>query len=263
MDKHIKTAVTLVITVLALVLNGAAFAQTAYSATAVHAFPDQPETFGTVVKSGQNMRLEFEEQGRQVIQILLPAVGAMYVLDPKLQTYIEILGPAVPVADVGGYKSPCPSQKPAPTCQHVGDDTMSGIKVERWVIASGQKDKPLVLLWNSARRRALQQNFPDGSVMSMAFTAMEEINGRKAEHWTIKLTTPGQEAKSGDWWFDPELRVVIKENLPSGETRRLENIVVGPVNPTLFQLPQGWRKVAPMAPAPPPTTALQSPTAGN
>ncbi len=266
MELHIRNAARLVITAFAIVWTGIATAQTsapAYSATAVHAFPGQAETFGTIVKSGQNLRLEFEENGRHVIQILLPAVGAMYVLDPKQQTFIEILGPAVPAADVGGYKSPCPTQKPDPACQHVGDDVLSGVKVERWVIASGQKDKPLVLLWNSARRRALKQIRPDGSVMSMAFVAMEKIDTRMAEHWTITLTRPGQEPQKGDWWFDPVLRVVIKENLPSGETRRLEKITVGPVNPALFQVPQGWRKVAaPLAPKPP-TSALQSPVAAD
>ncbi len=265
MEMHIRNAARLVITMLAVAWGGISTAQTAapaYSATAVHAFPGQAETFGTIVKSGQNLRLEFDENGRHVIQILLPAVGAMYVLDPEQQTYVEILGPAVPAADVGGYKSPCPGQKPDPACQHVGDDVMSGVKVERWVIASGDKNKPLVLLWNSARRRALKQILPDGSVMTMAFRAMEKIDNRLAEHWTIKLTRPGQPDQTGDWWFDPELRVVIKENLPSGETRRLENITVGPVNPAMFQVPQGWRKVAPAAPKPP-TAALQSPVAAD
>jgi len=261
MPKHIKNAATLIAVAMGVLFAGFAQAQvpatSTYSAIAVHSLPGQPETFGTIVKSGQNLRLEYEEAGRHVVQILLPTMGAMYVLDPKAQTYTEYLGPAVPATDVEGYTSPCPSQKPSADCQHVGDDVVSGIKVERWALASGQSGKPLVILWNSARRRALRQDFPGGGSMVMSFVAMENINGRPTEHWNILLSQPSKEAKTGGWWFDPNLRVVVQENLPSGEMRRLDNITVGPVDPALFQVPQGWRKLKPS------TAALQTPVTGN
>lgn len=262
MLKHKKTVVALISASLCVLAASFSSAQTSdstktYSAIAVHSLPGQPETFGTIVKSGQNLRLEYEDAGRHVVQILLPTIGAMYILDPNAQTYIEYLGPAVPATDVEGYTSPCPNQKPNASCQHVGDDVVSGIKVERWAIDSSLHGKPLIILWNSARRRALRQDFPDGGSMVMAFSAMQDVNGRMAEHWQIKLSTPGQDIKSGDWWFDPKLRVVVRENLPSGEMRRLDNITIGPVDPALFQVPQGWRKMEPAA------TVLQNPVAGN
>lgn len=262
MPKHIQTVLALLVATLGIMVAAFSHAQSpaasnTYSAIAVHSLPGQPETFGTIVKSGQNLRLEYDEAGRRVIQILLPTVGAMYFLDPKTQTYTEYLGPSVPATDIEGYASPCPGQETSPSCQHVGDDVVSGVKVERWALASGQSGKPLVILWNSARRRALRQDFPEGGSMVMAFVAMEDLNGRFAEHWTIKLSIPGNDVKSGDWWFDPKLRVVVRENLPSGETRRLDNITIGPVDPALFQVPQGWRKVEPQA------AVLQNPVAGS
>jgi hypothetical protein len=174
----------------------------------------------------------------------------MYILDPVAKTFVEILGPAVPATNVEGYVSPCPNQKATAACQHVGDDTLSGLTVERWALSSGQEGKPLVILWNSERRKAFRQDFPGGGSMVMRFIAMEEHAGRPTEHWSIKLTLPGQDVKNGDWWYDPNLRVVVGENLPSGEVRRLDNIRLGPVDPALFQGPHGWRKEQPQAAKP-------------
>ncbi len=222
----------------------AAPAPLSYRATAVQGRAGQGETSGTVIKSGQNMRLEYTRDGRQVIQILRPTDGVMYILDPQARSYIEITGQSIPVTAENAYTTPCPDQQPASdTCQLIGTDVVSGINVERWAIATGADSKPLVILWDSTRRRALRQDFPDGSAMIMAFKAMEVIDGRNAEHWTIEITAPGQPVQSGDWWFDPELRLVLREDLPGGETRRLENIVVGPVDPSAFEVPAGWQKV--------------------
>ncbi len=236
-------------------------ATSAYSAQAVHAFPGQPETIGEIVKSGAKLRLEFERDGKNVIQILLPELGAMYILDPATQTYVEILGATMPLASIEGYVSPCPQQSQGTVCQKIGTDIVSGIEVERWILSTRSQSRPLVILWDSARRRALRQDFPDGGNMTMAFKTMEQLNGRATEHWTINLTLPGQDVQNGDWWFDPELRVVVRENLPGGETRSLENIVIGPVDPSAFVIPEGWQEQQPPAittPQPQPNVAPAS-----
>ena len=221
-----------------------------YSATAIHGLPGQPETSGKIVKSGQNMRLEFIQNDQNVIQILRPTEGLMYILDPKAETYVEIQGQAVPATGTDAYVSPCPDQARMARCERVGADTVSGIAVERWLLSNQPQAKPLVILWDSTRRRALRQEFPDGSVMAMSFKAMENLNGRNTEHWSIEISAPNQPVNTGSWWFDPELRVVVREELPGGETRRLEDIIVGPVDPNVFQVPEGWEKQDPPQSAP-------------
>jgi len=222
-----------------------------YSATAVHSLPGQPETSGKIIKSGQNMRLEFEQDGQAVIQILRPSEGLMYVLNPTDQTYFEIRGQAVPATKTEGYTTPCVDAARMARCERIGTDTVSGIVVERWALASKPRDRALIILWDSTRRRALRQEFPDGSVMAMDFQAMENLNGRMTEHWSINITSDNQPANTGSWWFDPELRVVVREDLPGGEMRRLDEITTGAVDETAFAVPQGWQKLN--APAPPAT----------
>ncbi|MBZ0130398.1 MAG: hypothetical protein K8F59_14925 [Rhodobacteraceae bacterium] len=223
----------------------------AYSARAVHEVPGQPPSTGVIVKSGQNMRLEFEQNGMKIVQILLPATGMMYILNPEAETYFEIPGQPVPSAATEGYVSPCPAQAAPAQCQMIGSDVVSGINVERWVLANGQQARPTTILWDPTRRQALRQDYPDGSSVVMAFKAMETVAGRNTEHWSITVNAPGKETAGGDWWFDPELRIAIRENLPNGQARHLEDIRVGEIDPALFQVPEGWTRQAPPAPQPP------------
>ena len=219
-----------------------------YSATAYQSAPGQPETRGRIEKSGQNLRLEFTSNGKPVVQIMRPGDGLMYILDPQTRTYMEIRGEAVPATATDGYVSPCPDQLPGDRCRMLGHDVVDGIDVERWAITTRPGSKPLVILWDSTRRRALRQDFPDGSATVMRFREMAEIDGRSAEHWSIEVTAPGQPPRYGDWWFDPHLRLVLREDLPGGGSRRLDDIVTGPVDPADFAPPRGWTKRTPPPP---------------
>jgi len=260
---HIQATIRMVLTSLSLSLGLAVpvAAQQAttpqadpprtYSATAVHGIPGQPETTGVVIKSGENMRLEFEQNGQRVIQILLPEQGVMYILEPQTQTYLELKGQSVPDTLDTAAASPCSDQMKLVLCQRIGSDTISGIQVERWQLAQQPQTQPLTILWDPTRRQALRQDFPDGSATAMRFEAMETVNGRATERWIIETSAPGRETLTGSWWFDPDLRVVVREDLPGGETRRLENIVVGAVDPSTFQVPAGWTKRDPSVIAPP------------
>lgn len=222
-----------------------------FSATAIHSIPGQPETTGRVIKSGENMRLEFEQNGQRVIQILLPRQGVMYILEPQSRTYLEIRGPSVPATAGSGAATPCGAQSNLALCERVGSDTLSGIQVERWVLARQPQSKPVTVLWDPTRRQALRRDFPDGSSTALRFRAMETLNGRPVERWDMQTLAPGRDTLSGGWWFDPDLRVVVREELPGGEIRRLEDIAVGPVDMSAFQVPEGWRKRDPAAIAPP------------
>lgn len=251
MSKRFATRMTIAAVALAVCTIGPlsaqqpGAAQTSYSATAIHKLPDLPETSGRILKSGDNMRLEFQQNGRQIIQILLPSMGVMYVLDPQTKTYTEMRGQTMPATAASRQSVPCSEQSGLAVCQRVGADTVSGIQVERWLIAAQPQTQPLSLLWDPTRRQALRQDFPDGSSMAMRFKAMEDVNGRETEHWIIEVLAPGRETLTGGWWFDPVLRVVVREDLPGGESRRLENIVVGGVDATAFQVPEGWQQLDP------------------
>lgn len=243
-NRPTRILATCIVSLLVLLPMGSTAQQSdaalAYTATAIHSVPGQTETSGLVVRSDENMRLEFDQNGQKVIQVLLPDQGVMYILDPQSQTYLELSGAQMPASSNQSSAAPCSAQSGMAVCQRVGVDTISGIQVERWLLANNPQTQPVAILWDPTRRHALRQDFPDGSTTALSFVSMEELNGRATEHWALKILAPGQEPLTGGWWFDPEIRVVVREELPGGEIRRLENIVVGPVDPALFQLPTGW-----------------------
>jgi len=79
--------------------------------------------------------------------------------------------------------------------------------------------------------------------VQMTFLEMQEIEGREAEHWVTEFSRQGDATLRNEWWFDPELKLVLRETLPGGIRRYLTNIVVGPVDPGQFEVPDGWQRV--------------------
>lgn len=244
-------------------LAGAAQAQTApppaYSAKAVNILPDGTETVGTVVKAGPDMRLEYDQGGTRVIQIIRRGEGVVYYLDPAQKTYIEMRGAPAPDPTGVGYMPPCQENDPMVSCTFTGTEVISGITAEVWDITMQGQQGTSTILWDGARHRALRQTSPDGSVMNMTFQAMVNLGGRTVEHWSISYEMPGQPPQAGAWYYDPELRVEVREEMPNGAVRALEDIKVGAVDPALFTVPAGWQQVQP----PQPPAGMSAPGSGN
>ncbi len=246
-------ALALLIPVLSPVLAvSPATAQTlipAYAADAVYRTPDGTESSGRVVKSGPDMRLEFTEGGRAVVQIIRRAEGVMYVLDATSRSYFKVQGEPDPQAGSAAYEAPCDQSVTAVTCRFLGNEVTSGITAEAWEIGQpGDPSQVSRILWDGARHRVLRQEYPDGTVMALSFKAMVQIEGRNVEHWIISVNVPGQAPLAGAWYYDPELRVELREELPSGEVRSLRNIIVGAVDPAAFAVPAGWTEISPPQP---------------
>ncbi len=251
--RHLAAAVA----ALALALPATGRAQTApaapkraYMATAISQAPGQPVQEGRVVKSGTDIRLEYSRGGRRVIQIIRPTRGEMFMLDPEARTWFVIRGEPQPDATADGYQSPCPAPAPQVRCEMKGTAVSSGITAERWLITAPGQTRPAVILWDPARRRALEQEAPDGTKMVTRFAEMTTYEGRPVERWLVTVTRPGQPEVKGEWWFDPELRVAVREFIEGGEMRGLKDIRPGPVDEALFSPPADWTQVKPpVAPA--------------
>ena len=165
----------------------------------------------------------------------------------KIKHMQKFKAPPIAADAIDGPLSPCPPQvnSQGVRCERAGQDVVSGVTVERWIVYSPQQNGAMVILWDTGRHRALQFEYPDGSSMKMAFVKMEEIEGRNVEFWKITQAAPSQEPIIGGWWFDPELRVVIREDLPNGVSRRIENIDIAPIEAAMFAAPEGWTQMSP------------------
>lgn len=224
----------------------------AFTAQSVQTTPGQPDRSGSITKSGTFLRLEFIQDGQQIIQILRPTEGMTYVLFPASQTYLERRSPPQPEAFLESYAPPCPTEAEASglRCNRLGLEVYQSIPVERWHIGSEGDPGQMIILWDPTRKRALRQEISSGTLVQMTFLGMQALAGREAEHWVTEASQPGQATLRTEWWYDSALKLVLRETLPDGTQRYMENITVGPVDPSLFTVPDGWQRADTPAPAP-------------
>ncbi len=254
----VAVAATVIATATALVAQSAVLPRPpSFSATALQILPDGSEQVGRILKSGDNMRIEMQAS----VQIMRGGEGVAYLLDPQAGTYAEFRDASVARA-VDGASDPCPSPEEMRaaqmSCRHTGEGLVSGIVTQSWELTAPGIQGVMRVEWDSGRRRALRREWPDATTMTLTFQSMQEVQGRLTEYWQTALQRPNQPAAIGGWWFDPELLVVVREEVPGGITRILRDIRVGPIDPALFAPPPGYRRVEPQpvsgpsAPAPPP-----------
>lgn len=240
--------------VTALVFTTTALAQNtplqAFTAQTVQTTPDQPDRIGLIIKSGQFMRLEFEQDGQQIIQILRPTEGITYILYPESRSYIAQSGPAQPEEFLESYTPPCPAEaeQGGLRCTRLGHEMVGGIPVERWHISDADYTGQMVILWDPSRKRALRQEMSNGTLVQMSLLGIQQIEGRNAEHWVTEVSRQDAATMRSEWWYDPELKLVLRETLPGNTLRQLTNISTSPVDPALFTVPDGWQRIT--APTP-------------
>jgi len=221
-----------------------------FTAETVQTAPDQPDRMGTIIKSGQFMRLEFEQNGQPIIQILRPTEGKTFILYPDTRSYFEQDIPAQPEEFLESYTPPCPAEAEAGglQCTRIGLEMFQTIPVERWHIGTTGDSGQMLILWDPTRKRALRQEMSDGTLVQMSLLDMQVIEGRNAEHWVTEVSRQGEVSLRSEWWYDPELKLILREALPGNTLRRLQNIATGPVDPALFTVPDGWQRLTAQTP---------------
>jgi hypothetical protein len=70
----------------------------------------------------------------------------------------------------------------------------------------------------------------------------EKINGRSTEKWEISSNQPNGQKMFSRQWYDPKLKMVIREELPGGYVRELKNISVSKQSKNLFKVPSDYKK---------------------
>ena len=229
--------------------TGPALAQStplpAYSAETVQTTPDQPDRAGTIAKSGSFLRLEFEQDGQQIIQILRPTEGLAYVLYPATNAYLDQQIPVEAEEFAESYTPPCPTEaeEGGLICNRLGLEVYQSIPVERWHVGAEGDPSQMLILWDPDRKRALRQEMSNGTLVLMTFLGLQEIEGREAEHWVTEISRQGVATLRNEWWYDHALKLLLRETLPDGTRRQLQNITVGPVDPSLFTVPDGWQRL--------------------
>lgn len=229
-----------------LALSGAnAWAKdVSFSAEMVQTHPVHGTQQGHMFVAPEGMRMEVEQQGRHMVQIMLPKQGIMRVLFPDEKTYIEAQGQPNANATTGNPDTPC-SEGSGLMCEAVGKGTLSGIAVDKYAITPPQGKGTVVIWWDPVRKMPLRHDFPDGGVRTSTLKGTASHEGRTVESWETTMTGADGKSQSSKSLFDPEIGMAVREELPDGEVHELRKIKIVQPDPAWFAVPSGFRKVEP------------------
>jgi len=218
-----------------------------FSADAVQQVPSRPEYKARMYVSKTAVRTESTMNNVPVVEITKVKEQTRLMLVPGEKIYLLQKGnkqdPAW-IEQKTDTKKPC-KDMPDTTCKLLGEEKINDRQTQKWEFAvnrNGQSYRSLLWIDNE-RRMPIREFFPDGTVTELKMLGKENMNGRQTEKWSATITrTDGYQMVSHQW-YDPELKISIREEMQGGFVRELRNIKTGKQDTKLFEVPAGFRKV--------------------
>jgi len=225
-----------------------------FAAQTRHIGPQGVMGTGRIFVSDGRVRTEMSQGGHRVVQILDQASGRGYTLDPERKVYMEqSMGPggSGPGATPGSalpdlVKHPCAGVT-GQACHALGREELAGRSVvKREIDTRDPRGKPLKLTqWiDPARGTILRSEGSDGARMELKMVGRETLAGRATEKWQLTVEHAGSEPTHSFQWYDPQLGVAVREELPGGYVREMSDIRIGKQPDSLFEIPQDYRDIS-------------------
>lgn len=225
----------------------AATSNVQFSAQAQQSTPDKKTRNAQIYVGNNRVRLEYRQDERNMIEIYDIENQRALLLVPQQAVYIEqnippggMKNPLLPPVE----SSPCSFAKES-ECTRLGNETLYGRPVVKWEMTSRRDEQVFHSMhWiDEQRQMPLRQFWEDGTVSEMRPMGQQLLHGRNTERWQLVVTRDGVESVQSSQWYDPELKIVIREELPGGYFRELSNIQLAEQPEQLFQVPDGYRQM--------------------
>lgn len=217
----------------------------AFSADAYQQAPQQPPQQMKMYVTENAVRSEYTSPRGQVIEIVMRKEQRRITLFPEHKSYREETGVAIPNERFQSKDaSPC-AGVPNVTCKKIADEKLNGIDTEKWEFVSNITDTEIrTTHWfNKQYRFPVKQNYPDGTISELHKITTETVSNREAQKWQLVITRPNGMRHESFQWYDPELRIAIREEIPGGYIRELRNITLGKPDASLFKIPEGYTRL--------------------
>ncbi len=222
-----------------------------FSAQAVQAATNGQSRIAQVYVGDNQVRLEYPKDDLRMVEIYDMKNRRVLLMVPQQTSYMLR---RMPNGRMGNPMLP-PSQSdpcvydPAAKCRVLTSESLYGRKVTKWEMVINRAGHNLRSLhWmDDERHMPLREQWPDGTVSELRPLGQETLNGRPAERWEMKITHPDGEQMLSTRWYDPELQIAVREELPDGKYRELRDIHVGLQPEQLFSVPAGYRRLEPVS----------------
>jgi hypothetical protein len=234
-------------------------AEVQFAADMVRRGPDGQAMTGKMYVGDDRIRMEMSQKGREMVRISDQKRGTELVLFPAEKAYLErssapgAAPAAPPPAKPSAEADPCVGMA-GMTCRRVGTEAVNGRPAVKWEMTMTDQGKTMTATqWLDAERGLpTKQVLPNGQTMEMKLLGTESIEGRKAEKWERTAAMPNQPPMVTLQWYDPELKLALREEFPGGYVTEIKNIRIGPQADELFVVPAGYTKKALPQGGPPP-----------
>lgn len=213
-----------------------------FSADAVIRAPQQIVRQTKLFVSEEAVRSETVINGQNIAEIVYSDGSKTILINDSLKSYKERVFDQQ--SEAKSDDSPCDQISNA-ICEKLGTENIAGYETVKWQIISENHGRKLrTLHWIDVKRKlAIREFFPDGSVAELRMLKKEKVNGRDTEKWERSLSRPdGKSAKSYQW-YDPDLKIAIKEELAGGYVRELKNIKIAIQSKAMFKAPDDYKKI--------------------
>ncbi len=225
-----------------------------FSGQAIQSGPEGKSRQAQLYVGDNQVRLEHGGDGQEMVEIFDMKHHRVLLLVPQVKTYVQRDipqgpggNPMLPPKD----SNPCVALPSDAQCKQLGTESLYGRPVVQWEVTVESQGKQLRSLhWiDDQRHMSLRDVWPDGSVTESILQGTESLNGRATERWQRTTTRADGKKETTTQWYDPELQIAIREELPGGFFREITNIRVAPQAPDLFQVPADYRRVEDQNPA--------------
>jgi len=236
-----------------------------FSATAVQIAPGQPENQKRMYVGKDIVRTDSIFNNNTLIEIVNSKEQLRLFLIPAERIFLQQKSPGPVRQTVSrelASKSPCAGIRNT-SCEMLAKEMINNRQTEKWEFAENQGDQMhLSLHWIDVERHIVVREFlPDGTLTELVPLENELIDGRHTEKWLWRSLTPDGKMETATQWYDPELKMAIREELPGGYIRELRDIKTGTQDKELFEIPDGYKQVESLqnyaAPQQPITSAEQ------
>jgi hypothetical protein len=215
-----------------------------FSADTLESMAGQTPRKGRIYVGKEQVRTEFTMNGETVIQIIDLARQEATVINPGQKSYMRRRAPgdAAQAAPAGGDANPCAGMQNL-VCRETGAEQINGRKAVKYEI-SGTGQQGMMQVWVDAERKIpVRQIMPDGSSMETRLLGSEKLAGRSVEKWEMTEQRADGESRTSAQWYDPELKMNLREEHPGGFSRELTNIKLGVQPADLFSVPAGYSEI--------------------
>jgi len=218
-----------------------------FSADALQSAPQGEYVYGKLYVSEDKIRFELVQNKQRLIQISNPGLGKSWVIDPAAKTY-WLQGGVIqlPTGQSNKVDMKAFCAEKGRRCKLLGHEKISGRKAQKWRVLTGNKENPeRSLIWVDKKSRLpLKQQLADGSSSTLLMQGKTVINGRKSEQWQYRSVDAEGHKRVVSQWYDPSIKMAIREEYPGGFVRELRNIMLAEQEPSLFVPPEGYRDVS-------------------